>query len=354
MLLPTEQAFGQAATGLLQSMLDQIEERRKEQEEKRVGKTANDPMVEARITASEEARRSRENIAEAFFNGGTKSITEQKIELMDQLGKKLGINRDDYRSSYGYGKAIEEAISALDPASAIDIKDELGLDDLGISLTELVAAIKNPYGDEDTKLENALNKLAGDGKHSNLEIAKIVQRLEDTADPKSLEELKVGPQGWDPTRVEDAETRAERRADIKLAEASEKLEDVQEMQEAVSEAREGGAAEKTKDGTSPDAGDDLMLQVLAASVEQAEDVQETDSPSSAPAEGETDADVPLETGETLGEAEEAAKAEAVGEAELEAQVADAVNDNAEGGILSIYLDEAGIYAFLKEKAAAAA
>ena len=105
MLLPTEQAFGQAATGLLQSMLDQIEERRKEQEEKRVGKTANDPMVEARITASEEARRSRENIAEAFFNGGTKSITEQKIELMDQLGKKLGINRDDYRSSYGYGKA---------------------------------------------------------------------------------------------------------------------------------------------------------------------------------------------------------------------------------------------------------
>jgi len=263
-------------------------------------------------------------------------------------------NRDDDRSSYGYGKAIEEAISALDPASAIQIKDELGLDDLGISLTELVAAIKNPYCDEDTKLEKALNKLAGDGKLSNLEIAKIVQRLEDTADPKSLEELKVGPQGWDPTRVEDAETRAERRADIKLAEASEKLEDVQEMQEAVSEAREGGAAQKTKDGTSPDAGDALMLQVLAASVEQAEDVQETDSPSSAPGEGETDADVPLETGETLGEAEEAAKAEAIGEAELEAQVANAVNDNAEGGILSVYLDEAGIYAFLKEKAAAAA
>lgn len=354
MLLPTDQAFGQAATGLLQSMLDQIEERRKEQEEKRVGKTANDPMVEARITASEEARRSRENIAEAFFNGGTKSITEQKIELMDQLGKKLGISRDDFRSSYGYGKAIEDAISAIDPASAIQIKDELGLDDLGISLTELVAAIKNPYGDEDAKLEKALNKLAGDGKHSNLEIAKIVQRLEDTADPKSLEELKVGPQGWDPTRVEDAETRAERRADIKLAEASEKLEDVQDMQEAVSEAREGGAAETSRDGRKSDSGTDLMLQVLASSVEQTKAPETTDPQSATPVEGETVAGTPLETGKTSGEAEEAAKAEALGEANLEAQVKAAINDNAASGILSVYFDDAGIYAFLKEKAAVAA
>lgn len=354
MLLPTDQAFGQAATGLLQSMLDQIEERRKEQEEKRVGKTANDPMVEARITASEEARRSRENIAEAFFNGGTKSITEQKIELMDQLGKKLGISRDDFRSSYGYGKAIEDAISAIDPASAIQIKDELGLDDLGISLTELVAAIKNPYGDEDAKLEKALNKLAGDGKHSNLEIAKIVQRLEDTADPKSLEELKVGPQGWDPTRVEDAETRAERRADIKLAEASEKLEDVQDMQEAVCEAREGGAAETSRDGRKSDPGTDLMLQVLASSVEQTKAPETTDPQSATPVEGETAAGTPLETGKTSGEAEEAAKAEALGEANLEAQVKAAINDNAASGILSVYFDDAGIYAFLKEKAALAA
>lgn len=351
MLLPTQQAFGQAATGLMQSMLDEIEERRKQQEEKRVGKTTNDPMVEARISASDEARRARENIAEAFFNGGAKSITEQKIELMDQLGKELGISRDDFRSSYGYGKAIEDAIAALDPASAIDLKDRLELDDLGISLTELVAAIKNPYGDEDTKLENALEKRSGDGKHSNVEIAKIVQRLEDTADPKSLEELKAGPQGWDPTRVEDAETRAERDADILAAEASEKLEDVQEMHEALSESRENGISGSDADGQASGAADALMLQVLAAGVEAQEPVPTDEETATQGAEdGETA--VPLEVGPTLREAQEAAKAEAVGEAELEADVADAANDNEGSGIVAVYLDESGIYSFLKEKRAA--
>lgn len=350
MLLPTQQAFGQAATGLMQSMLDDIEERRKEQEQKRAGKTANDPMVEARISASDEARRARENIAEAFFNGGAKSITEQKLELMDQLGKELGISRDDFRSSYGYGKAIEDAVAALDPASAIDLKDKLALDDLGISLTELVAAIKNPYGDEDTKLETALQKRSGDGKHSNVEIAKIVQRLEDTADPKSLEELKAGPQGWDPTRVEDAETRAERDADILAAEASEKLEDVQEMHEALSESSDEGFSGEAPDGQAPNV-DSLMLQVLAAGAEAQEPVPTDEETATQGAEdGETA--VPLEVGPTLREAQEAAKAEAVGEAELEADVADAANDNEATGIVSVYLDESGIYSFLKEKRAA--
>lgn len=350
MLLPTQQAFGQAATGLLQSMLDQIEERRKEEEEKRVGKTANDPMVEARISASEEAKRARENIAEAFFNNGAKGITEQKIELMDQLGKNLGISRDEFRSSYGYGKVIEDAIAALDPASAIDLKDELGLDDLGVSLTELVAAIKNPYGDEDTKLENALNKRSGDGKHSDLEIAKIVQRLEDTADPKSLEELKAGPQGWDPTRVEDAETRAERDADILAAEASEKLEDVQEMHEALSDSRTADASGAGREEQASKA-DALMLQVLAASVETREAVPTDQQPATSGAtNGETG--MPLGTGPTLREGQEAAKAEAVGEAELDAAVADAANDTDTTGIVSVYLDESGIYSFLKEKRAA--
>lgn len=347
MLLPTQQAFGQAATGLLQSMLDEIEERRK----KRAGKTTNDPMVEARISASEEARRARENIAEAFFNGGAKSVTEQKIELMDQLGKELGISLDDFGSSYGYGKAIEDAIAALDPASAIDLKDKLALDELGISLAELVAAIKNPYGDEDTKLETALQKRSGDGKHSNVEIAKIVQRLEDTADPKSLEELKAGPQGWDPTRVEDAETRAERDADILAAEASEKLEDVQEMHEALSESRENGASGSDGDGQASRAADALMLQVLAAGVETQEPVP-TDEETATPRAEDGETSVPLEAGPTLREAQEAAKAEAVGEAELDADVADAANDNEASGIVAVYLDESGIYSFLKEKRAA--
>ncbi len=350
MLLPTQQAFGQAATGLMQSMLDDIEERRKQQEEKRAGKTANDPMVEARISASDEARRARENIAEAFFNGGAKSITEQKLELMDQLGKELGISRDDFRSSYGYGKAIEDAVAALDPASAIDLKDKLALDDLGISLTELVAAIKNPYGDEDTKLETALQKRSGDGKHSNVEIAKIVQRLEDTADPKSLEELKAGPQGWDPTRVEDAETRAERDADILAAEASEKLEDVQEMHEALSESSDKGFSGRDADGQAPNV-DSLMLQVLAASVEAQEPIA-TDPETTAPGSENVETNVPLESGPTLREAQEAAKAEIVGEAELDADVADVANDNEATGIVSVYLDESGIYSFLKEKRAA--
>src|SRR3546814_17639845 len=50
------------------------------------------------------------------------------------------------------------------------------------------------------------------------------------------------PQGYDPTRVEDAATRAERREDIAALEASQKLDDGQKMQDAV-EADNGKTSE---------------------------------------------------------------------------------------------------------------
>src|SRR5690606_31373080 len=173
-------------------------------------------------------------------------------------------------SNFSLGRVIEEAIKELDSTQIAKLEKDLGLDEAGISLATVIAAIKNPYGDDNIRLMEGLTKAANGGK-ADYDAARVLQRLKDIADPKTLEELKLGPQGYDPTRVEDAATRAERREDIAALEASQKLDDVQKMQDAVEEGN-GKTSNPAAVGKTP--GDNIetdMIAVLAAVVEQVQD-----------------------------------------------------------------------------------
>ena len=349
MLLPTQAAAGLAATNMMQSTLDSIEERRKEQEEKASGKKA-DPVVQARISASTEAKRAQEKIATALFDSGKVNVNELKMQLVDRLGGKLGLERQDGDSNFSYGKALEEIVKNLDPSAARKLEKELGLQDLGISLVDMVAAIKNPYGNEDDRLEAALEKRENGGRMTPTETAKVVQRLEDAADPKTLEELKLGPQGYDPTRVVDAETKAELQEDIRAAEAGQKLEDVQDMQDAVGEKNDRAVKGETAGDPGAAAAEDaMMLAVLAAASGEAPDNIRTDAP--APAEGSTDTgggaadpddgdstqgNLPL-----LGEDANGMQAAQVAEKKTLSQQ-----------ILTVHVDEIGVYELLRRRLAA--
>ncbi|SFA90413.1 hypothetical protein SAMN03159496_00826 [Rhizobium sp. NFR07] len=271
MLLPTQQSYGLTATNTMQSMLDGMEEQRRQDEEQRTGKE-RDKLTEARLSASEDAKRAREKIATALFGTGNADPAALKMDLVERLADELGLDTDEARSSYKLGRALEEALKGMAPNDVRALSEKIGFADLGISMDTLLNAIKNPYGDDNERLSEALIKKANGGKLGT-EVERVVQRMEDTADPKSLDELKLGPQGYDPTRVEDAGTRAERLENIQAAEAGQKLEDVQENQDAVEEKNDELAANPTDDGAeSVEAS--TSLAILAADAEKAEDAGE--------------------------------------------------------------------------------
>lgn len=237
MLLPTQQAHGLAATSQMQSMLDSIEEQRKREEEQRTGKE-KDRLLEARISASEDAKRAREKIASALFGSNQADANQLKMDLLERLAKKLGLDTDEARSSFKFGKAVEDLVKDMRPDQIRALSDDIGLSELDISMDTLIAAIKNPYGDDSERLKDALTRKVNGGR-IDADLGRVLQRMDDVADPKTLEELKLGPQG-DPARVEDGEARAERREDIKAAEAGRNLEEVRKLQEAVRQDNEDG------------------------------------------------------------------------------------------------------------------
>jgi hypothetical protein len=347
MLLPTQQTNGLAASNMMQSMLDGIEEQRKQDEEKRTGKE-RDKVTEARLGASEEARRARDKIASALFGSGNSDAAALKIDLIERLGKELGIDTEEARSSYRLGKALEDALKDMRLDEVRSLSETIGLADLGVSMDTLLNAIKNPYGDDNERLKEALLKRASGGKLET-EIGRVVQRLEDTAEPKTLEELKLGPQGYDPTRVEDAETRAERQQAIQSAEAGEKLDDVQKVQDIIEERNDAGA-EQGDVGTDGTADSADVITVLAAGADRIElDTGETGSETGASlGDAGAKTDTAGTTKQLQGEAQKSATAETIAEGLLLTKEAGTKPQD----ILQVRLDEIGIYELLRDKAAA--
>lgn len=345
MILPTQATFGLAATNLMQSMLDGIEEQRRQDEEKATG-DKRDPVVEARISAGIDAMRAKEKIAAALFGINSINPNELKIQLTERLAAKLGIDLSENRSNFALGRAIEEAIKPLDSTQISELEEELGLKAAGVSLATVVAAIKNPYGDDNARLMEGLTKVASGGK-ADFDMPRVLRRLEDVADPKTLEELKLGPQGHDPTRVEDAGTRAERRQDIQALEASERLEDVQEMQDAV-EKQNDKATRPTNPGEptpAANAAEVDMIVVLGAAVEQTRDAK----PGSDEAVQEPAADNAT-GGNALAPADDSEINEINAEA-IENVAAEELTE-AQPDVLPISIDEIGLYELLKKKLAA--
>lgn len=154
------------------------------------------------------------------------------------------------------------------PTDVATLEDKSGLSDLGLKAADLIAAIRNPYGAEAERVKEALAEKASEEKALTPEMRKILARLEDTANPKTIEELKLERTRRDPTRIEDAQTRGEREETIRDLEAGEKLEDIKALQDAVGRARDDATKDRT-DGKKPvDALD--TIQLLAAGAEATE------------------------------------------------------------------------------------
>lgn len=444
MITPLQSSAGIVTTTLMQSMIDQAEERRVEDEKKTRKEAKEDDILKAKIEASKSHAALNDKVNAHFF-GALKSDENPMAELISRFLNVLGVSRDEgetdtdfgtrvadtltlvsmigkkeanggipgqpreitlarfrvsvddidavlngtaeqptemtkmaarFVTRYGltqnegerdieYSKRIGEAMGDVRkpmPASIEELEKKTGLRDLGLTAAQMVEAIKNPHGNQAKAIQEVLDDTARTDGTSTEDAQIAIQRLEDIADPKSIEELKLERTHQpDLTRVETAETRKEREEDIRKLEAGEKLEDVQDVQDTIEKVNDairdapgktGAPAAEGQPAAKPITSGDLLL-TLAAGAEVAEIEEQAESAAASNSTaGRIDA-VNTEAGTT------AASEEARDEADAAVLLARAgpgdaaapVGEDAEAsGILPVSLDENGIYEILKRQA----
>ena len=447
MITPLQSAVATVSTSLMQSMIDQAEEKRFEDEKKARKETKQDDILKARVSASKSHAALNEKVNAHFF-GALKSddnamaelvsrflnilrVTpdegeldtdlgirvEDALTLVAMIGKKeanlpvsspipggaqeitlarfrvtvdeidavlngtaekptalaemaarfvtrYGLSQNENESDKLYSKRIGEAMADVRksmPENISQLEEKVGLKALGITAAQMVDAIRNPSGEQAKIIQEALDDAARADGLSAEDAQIAIQRLEEVANPKSVEELKLERTHQpDSTRVENEETRKEREEDISKLEAGEKLEDVQKVQETIAEVNEAiRDAPSGTPGTPTGQGEpkvetitagDLLL-TLAAGAELAE-IEEKVESAAAMAGAARIEQIDTEAGTT--DASEEAKDEAdmtvllarAGPGDAAAPVGD---DAAAGGILAVSIDENGIYDILKRQ-----
>lgn len=83
-------------------------------------------------------------------------VTKVKIDLMEKVGKAFGYEIEDFKSLRSMAEAIESDLAFLQPETISAMESELGLNELGVSLTDVLNAMKDPDGTADDRLEAAL------------------------------------------------------------------------------------------------------------------------------------------------------------------------------------------------------
>ena len=442
MITPLQSSAGTVTTTLMQSMIDQAEEKRVEDEKKARKETKEDDILKARISASKSHAALNDKVNAHFF-GALKSDDNAMAELISRFLNVLGVARDEGESDTDFGTRVEDALTLVStigkdeanlpsdkrkitlarfvvsigdvnavldgsdenpsanammaarfdtrygltrsdgeidadysmrigekmadvrksmPASIAELEKKTGLRDLGLTAAQMVAAIKSPSGQQSQIIQEALDDKARETGISTEDSQVAIQRLEDIADPKSIEELKLErTQQPDPTRVENAETHKEREEDIRKLEAGEKLEDVQDVQETIEKVNDairdapGETGTPAADGKpvaeTVTSGDLLLTLAAGAEIAEIEEQAESTAASSSTA-GRIDA-IDTEAGTT--DASEEAKEEADAAVLLAragpGDAAAPVGEDAEAsGILPVSLDENGIYEILKRQA----
>lgn len=409
MITPLQQTAGIAVSDLMRSMVETIEERQREEQEKANG-TKRDEAVKTQPQPDESQRVANEKIS-AYLFGFMKPDADPFASLVSRFSSALGITQEADESSFSFAQRLQDALTLTanfekadplgkatkisltsfgvsegqvvdvlnngvnaktDPMAALaariaksagltgkeedfgeqmskaimaaratlpksvdDLEKSTGLKELGVSAQQMIAAISNPYGDAARAVKDALNEQAKGTRFMTQETLKVIQRLEDVADPKTKEELQAERGENRIGEVNDAEVAAEREKDIQTRDAQGKLEDVQKLQDVVKEHLDASANEETE-GAEGQGPVDISSEIALISVLAATPATET-----APAEDDN---------ETATTDAAATQADAKDDAEklLDAQ---AVVDDARNTILPISIDDNGLYELLKKKAA---
>lgn len=152
------------------------------------------------------------------LNNGVNAKTDPMAALAARIAERAGLTGTEEDFGAQMSEAIMAARATL-PMNVSELEESTGLKELGISASAMIAAIANPYGDQARAVKDALNDKAQGTLFMTRETLKVIQRLEDVADPKSKEELQAERGEKRIGEINDAEVAAEREEDIQTRDA---------------------------------------------------------------------------------------------------------------------------------------
>jgi len=131
--------------------------------------TASDRLISVangqagKVGVEKQPSQAASKISESLFSVNHVSINKLKLDLIDNTGKALGVNPDDFVSRDDFVDAMEDALRQLriqgGDLAIMGLEKELGLDKLGVSIDDVMNSARNP--DSNDKLTKALEKQAG-------------------------------------------------------------------------------------------------------------------------------------------------------------------------------------------------
>lgn len=265
-------------------------------------------------------------------------------QLIARLAKQGSLSTEDPAAFSEQLTGYLTTMRAGLPENSRKLEEMTGLKAMGVSINELISAVASPYGEAAQKIKGILDEQNELAKGMTLEMRKVIQRLEDVADPKSLEELQQEKTKRDPTEVNDTEVQLEREADIEQRQHAQKLDDVIDMHEAVREGLE--QAEHGKDGddtgNAEAAAAAQMIQLLSAGLP----VEKTTN-----ADNDNEADAAEDEPSGSSDNHDADKTGLDEQAADYADALDAVQDGKNDAPFWVSVDDNGLYELLKRNAA---
>ena len=100
-----------------------------------------------------------------MFSPTLVDVNKLKVHYMEQVGKALGLDVDDFESVSAFGQAINTAVLEIKRAPGGDriirkIEEDTGLDKLGVSLMDFAKALIDPDSNAAERLDAALQEAA--------------------------------------------------------------------------------------------------------------------------------------------------------------------------------------------------
>lgn len=231
MLLPTQLSTATATTSLVGSILKDIEKRQAEEEEKAKG-PKDDKVLKAQARSDDARKAANDKINAHFFDHARGDANSNRAVLVREIAEYFDLDREAFKSDAALAREVENQLKNLEADDVAKIEEQLGLDKLGISLSELTEALKNPGGRKNETLKAALGETSDKGPPSLARAAKAVDRLKSAAEPGSLEGAQLDSLRNDPTRSTDKQSLDEQEHRVRELQLKDELEEIADSSDA--------------------------------------------------------------------------------------------------------------------------
>lgn len=112
------------------------------------------------------AGRAEGQLAQDLFSVTYRDANQIRMQIFERVGERFGIDIEGFDDIWDFARAVRGELGKLlasensEPAIR-EIERELGLDELGVSLEQVINAMNNVYGEDNQALMDAIDEAYG-------------------------------------------------------------------------------------------------------------------------------------------------------------------------------------------------